>query len=153
MTDLFPNVSAISVKNALENANRILTAISIAIKMTALVTLLAGILVLIGAFSSQQQKRIHDATIYKVLGGTRKRILLTYVIEYSLLGLLSAVVSIILASSISWIIVTKLMKTDFSLGFTAILFTTIISLLLTISLGLFRTWRSLGRKASSVLRS
>ena len=121
--------------------------------MTALVTLLAGILVLIGAFSSQQQKRIHDATIYKVLGVTRKRILLTYVIEYSLLGFLSAVVSIILASSISWIIVTKLMKTDFSLGFTAILFTTIISLLLTISLGLFRTWRSLGMKASSVLRS
>ena len=153
VTDLFPNVSAISVKNALENANRILTAISIAIKLTASVTLLAGILVLIGAFSSQQQKRINDATIFKVLGGTRKRILLTYLIEYGLLGFLSAFVSIILASSVSWIIVSKIMKTDFSLSFTAIFFTTAISLVLTISLGLFRTWRSLGMKASSVLRS
>ena len=153
VTDLFPNVSAISVKHALENANKILTAISIAIKLTASVTLLAGILVLIGAFSSQQQKRIHDATIYKVLGGTRKRILLTYVMEYSILGLLSAVVSIILASSVSWVIVSKIMKTDFSLSLTAIFFTTTISLVLTISLGLFRTWRSLGMKASSVLRS
>jgi putative ABC transport system permease protein len=153
VTDLFPNVSAISVKNALENANRILTAISVAIKLTALVTLLAGILVLIGAFGAQQQKRIHDATIYKVLGGTRKRILLTYLIEYGLLGFLSAFVSIILASSVSWIIVSKIMKTDFSLSLTAIFFTTAISLVLTISLGLFRTWRSLGMKASSVLRS
>ena len=153
VTDLFPNVSAISVKNALENANRILTAISVAIKLTALVTLLAGILVLIGAFGAQQQKRIHDATIYKVLGGTRKRILLTYLIEYGLLGFLSAFVSIILASSVSWVIVSKIMKTDFSLSFTAIFFTTAVSLVLTISLGLFRTWRSLGMKASSVLRS
>ena len=153
VTDLFPNVSAISVKNALENANRILTAISIAIKLTASVTLLAGILVLIGAFSSQQQKRINDATIFKVLGGTRKRILLTYLIEYGLLGFLSAFVSIILASSVSWIIVSKIMKTDFSLSLSAIFFTTSISLMLTISLGLFRTWRSLGMKTSSVLRS
>ncbi|MFL2934339.1 MAG: ABC transporter permease [Thalassobaculaceae bacterium] len=153
VTDLFPNVSAISVKNALENANRILTAISVAIKLTALVTLLAGILVLIGAFGAQQQKRIYDATIYKVLGGTRKRILLTYLIEYGLLGFLSAFVSIILASSVSWIIVAKIIKTDFSLSLTAIFFTTAISLVLTISLGLFRTWRSLGMKASSVLRS
>ena len=114
---------------------------------------MAGILVLIGAFSSQQQKRINDATIFKVLGGTRKRILLTYLIEYGLLGFLSAFVSIILASSVSWIIVSKIMKTDFSLSLSAIFFTTSISLMLTISLGLFRTWRSLRMKTSSLLRS
>ena len=71
VTDAFPNVSAIGVKDALENANKILNAISAAIRITASITLIAGILVLVGAFSAQHQKRVYDATIFKVLGATR----------------------------------------------------------------------------------
>ena len=56
VTDAFPNVSAIGVKDALENANKILNAISAAIRITASITLIAGILVLVGAFSAQHQK-------------------------------------------------------------------------------------------------
>ena len=152
VTDAFPNVSAIGVKDALENANKILNAISAAIRITASITLIAGILVLVGAFSAQHQKRVYDATIFKVLGATRKRILFAYIMEYGLLGLLSAGISIMLASLISWVIVMKIMKTDFSLSFSAIAITTGVSLFLTIGLGLLRTWKSLGLKASAVLR-
>ena len=153
VTDAFPNISAIGVKDALENANKILQAISIAIRLTASITLLAGILVLAGALGAQQQKRIYDATILKVLGMTRKRLIIAYLAEYAALGLLSALIAIALASTASWLVATKIMQTSFELNVVSIVVITLVSLFVTMTLGLMRTWQSLGLKPSIVLRS
>jgi putative ABC transport system permease protein len=153
VTDAFPNVSAIRVKDALENASRILDAVSMAVRTTASVTLLAGIFVLAGAVATGQHRRIHDAVILKVLGATRGRVVFSYLVEYALLGLLTAVIAGLVGAVISRFIVTELMRSEFVLSPGAIVITAAISLICTIGLGLFGTWRALGVKAAPLLRN
>ena len=46
----------------------------------------AGILVLAGAMASGHRARVYDAVVMKVLGATRKRIMLAFALEYALWG-------------------------------------------------------------------
>src|SRR3546814_3478550 len=71
VTDRFANVSAIRVKDALESVNRILGSVGVAVRGTASVTLVAGILVLAGAVLAGHRRRVYDAVVLKVLGATR----------------------------------------------------------------------------------
>ena len=153
VTDAFPNISAIRVKDALENASRILDAVAMAVRSTASVTLLAGMLVLAGAVVTGQHRRIYDAVVLKVLGATRRRILASYLTEYAILGLLTALVASIIGAMIGRLIVTELMRATFVLDPGAIILTVAISLVCTIGLGLAGTWRALGLKAAPLLRN
>ena len=153
VTDVFPNVSAIRVKDALENANRILDAVAMAIRTTASVALLAGMLVLAGAAVTSQHRRIYDAVVLKVLGATRRRILASYVAEYAIMGLITATIACVVGGIISKFIVTDLMRANFVLDTNAIMLTATISLSCTIGLGLIGTWNALGLKAAPLLRN
>ncbi|MBM86307.1 MAG: glycosyl transferase family 1 [Rhodospirillaceae bacterium] len=153
VTEAFPNISAIRVKDALDNANRILAAVAMAVRTTAFVTLLAGVLVLAGAVVTGQHRRIYDAVVLKVLGATRRRILASYLAEYAILGLLTAAVACVVGGVIGRFIVTDLMRADFVLNASAILLTAAVSLACTIGLGLLGTWRALGLKVAPLLRN
>jgi putative ABC transport system permease protein len=153
VTDAFPNISAIRVKDALDNASRILDAVGMAVRTTASVTLLAGIFVLAGAVATGQHRRIHDAVILKVLGATRRRVVLSYLAEYTILGILTAVVAGLVGTIIGRFIVTELMRSDFIISPMAVALTAGISLICTIGFGLFGTWRALGMKAAPLLRN
>ena len=153
VTDTLTNVSSISVKDAIKNAQDIISTVGFTIRTTSAFTLISGILVLASALATQQQKRRYDATIYKVLGMSRMRILFLYLSEYFLLSCISAVLATVISVIISWLILTKIMRSDFQIDFSVIVFTLGISLLIMILLGLGSTWRSLSLKAGRVLAS
>ncbi len=152
--DAFPNVSAISVRDALRNATRIIEAVALAVQGTASVTLLAGVLVLAGAVFTGQQRRVHDAVILKVLGATRSRIVVSYLVEHAVLGLLTALVAAVLGSVIGRFVVTELMRAEsYVLSMQTILVATLASLACTVGLGLLGLWRVLGVRAAPMLRN
>ncbi len=153
VTDTLTNVSSISVKDAIKNAQDIISTVGFTIRTTSAFTLISGILVLASALATQQQKRRYDATIYKVLGMSRMRILFLYLSEYFLLSCISAVLATVISVVISWLILTRIMRSDFQIDFSVIVFTLGISLLIMILLGLGSTWRSLSLKAGRVLAS
>jgi putative ABC transport system permease protein len=151
VTDTLTNVSSISVKDAIKNAQDIISTVGFTIRTTSAFTLISGVLVLASALATQQQKRRYDATIYKVLGMSRMRILFLYLSEYFLLSCISAVLATLVSVIISWLILTKVMRSDFQIDFSVIVFTLGISLLIMILLGLVSTWRSLSLKPGRVL--
>src|SRR5262249_60349025 len=67
-TERFPNVSAIYVREALAAFDRVIGMIGDAVRLTALVTLAAGALVLGGAIAAGPHHRVYDAVGLKVLG-------------------------------------------------------------------------------------
>jgi putative ABC transport system permease protein len=119
--------------------------------MAALV-LLSGLLVLAGAVSADQHRRIHDAVIFKVCGATRRDILSAFAAEFLLLGLCAGVLSALVGSLAAWGILQGLMDTPFSLDPLALLATLITGLLATLLLGLLGTWKALGQKPAALLR-
>ena len=73
----FPATTAIRVKDAIDAFNAIFNRVMVAVRAAGSVTLLAGALVLAGALATAQRRRIKQAVILKMLGATRRRILLS----------------------------------------------------------------------------
>ena len=152
VTQTFPNVSVISTREVLLNVSRTLGRIAIAFKGMALVTLLTGFLVLAGAVSADQHRRIQDAVIFKVCGATRKHILGAFAGEFALLGLVAGILSAGSGSVAAWVISVKVMQAEFHLQPGVILLTLLAGLCVPLVLGLMGTWKALGQSPASYLR-
>lgn len=153
VTDRFPNVSAIHVREALAGVSHIVAMIGAAIRLTALVTLAAGVLVLGGAIAAGHRRRVYDAVVLKVLGASRGAILAAFMIEHGLLGALSALVAGGLGTLAAYFLVTRLMRADWVFLPAPLLWTVVLATLLTLTLGCAGTWRALGAKAAPYLRN
>jgi len=152
ITTTFPNVTAVSVREILANVARTLNNIGWVFKGMAAVTLLTGLLVLVGAISADQHRRIRDAVIYKVCGSTRQDILQVFAAEFLLLGLITGGVSLLIGTLAAFAILEGPLNSDFQLQGVAVLFTLLTGIALTMILGLLGTWKALGQKASNYLR-
>ncbi len=152
MTSRFPNISAISTREVLTNVSRTLSRIGAAFQGMAGVALLTGFLVLAGAVSADQHRRIHDAVIFKVCGATRRDILLTFACEFGLLGLAAGLISILTGGLAAFGILKGVMDVPFNFHPEVVLLTLLAGIGLTLFLGLLGTWKALGHKPSSYLR-
>ena len=148
----FSNISAISVREAVATAQRVIGLLGAAVQMTALVTLVAGIAVLAGTVASTEAQRLADSVILKVLGATRVSIAIAWFLEYALLGMLAAVAAAIIGSIASWGLIEGFLNSDFELDFTLVLMTTMAGAAATAMLGLAGAVRTLGRKPAPLLR-
>ncbi len=152
VTDRFPNVSAITVREVLSNLSRTLGHLAAAFRAVAAVALLSGFLVLAGAVSADQHRRIHAAVICKVCGATRRDLLGAFAAEFLLLGLAAGAVAALVGSLAAWGILQGLMDTSFQLPAATLLATLAAGIALTLVLGLLGTWKALGQKPARYLR-
>lgn len=152
LTDAFPNVTAIRMKDVLNTINNILSEINMAVRATALVTILAGILVLAGAIAAGQRARVYDAVILKVLGAVRLDVLRAYILEYIALGLLTGLVALGLGTIAGYAVVVYAMDMEFAFYPAAMGVTILASVVITLFLGLIGTWSALGARPMQVLR-
>ena len=152
IADVFTNISAISVREAVDTAQRVIGLLGAAVQMTALVTLVAGIAVLAGTVASTEAQRLADSVILKVLGATRVAITIAWFLEYALLGLLAALAAAIIGSIASWGMIAGFLNSDFELDFLLVLGTTMAGAAGTAMLGLAGAVRTLGRKPAPLLR-
>lgn len=152
LTDAFPNVTAIRMKEVLNTINNILSEINMAVRATAVVTILAGVLVLAGAIAAGQRARVYDAVILKILGAVRMDVLRAYVLEYVALGLLTGLVALGLGTIAGYSVVVFAMDMDFAFYPAAMGATILASVVITLFLGLIGTWSALGARPMQVLR-
>ena len=90
--------------------------------------------------------------VLKILGATRIRLLLAFLIEYALLGLATAAFGLAAGAAAAYAIVTRVMQLDFAISWPAVLAAAVAALLLTVALGLIGAWRILGQKPAAFLR-
>lgn len=153
VTDAFDNVSAIHVREALQAAADLLAGISGIIRAIAGITVVAGAVVLAGALAAGQRRRRLDAVIFKVLGATRGRIGLTFVLEYGLLGAITGLAAAAVGTLTAWAVIRFLMHMDWTWLPMQAGLTVILALLATIGFGLAGSWRILGQKTAPYLRN
>lgn len=152
ITQAFPAVTSVRVKDAIEVANDLIGQLATAIRWAASVGLLAAVLVLAGALAAGNHARQHDAVILKTLGATRLTLIRAFIYEYALLGLATAVFSLAAGGLAAWFVVVKLMNLQMQMLPDVAFFTVLTALVLTVGFGLAGTWRVLGQKPSTVLR-
>ena len=147
-----PNVSSVSVREAAATAGRILGLVSTAIRITATITLIAGFAVLAGTVAASETRRIHAATILKVLGAERRVILTSYIAEYAILGGITALVAMVIGGIACWALMTGFLNSSFTFPPGLALQVTGGGMVATVALGLVGAARSLSRRPGPVLR-
>lgn len=108
----FPSSSVIETGGLLRDARALLTQMSLAILAAASVTVLAGIAVLLGAIAAARASRLYDNVILRVLGASRRQLLLMQLAEYGALAAVLALVALALGMGLAWAIVTQLFEFD-----------------------------------------
>jgi putative ABC transport system permease protein len=105
---LFPNVSAIDITLVLRTVDQILGKIAYAIRFMALFTVSTGLLVLIASVLSGRYQRVKESILLRVLGSSRRQVLRILLVEYAVLGILSAMTGVVLSlaasAALSWFV-------------------------------------------------
>jgi putative ABC transport system permease protein len=153
VTDRFTNVSSIRVKEALEQVGELIGQIAIAVRAIAAVALVAGVLVLAGAVAAGHHRRVYDAVVLKVLGATRRSVAQTFLLEYGLLGLVTAAIAAAIGTLAAFLVLTEIMRADFVFLPGAVITTALLATAITVGFGFAGTWRALGQKAAPLLRN
>ena len=149
----FPTITAVRVKDALDAVSALVGKLALAIRGASSVAIAASILVLAGAVAAGRRSRVYEAVILKVLGATRVRLLVAYLIEYGLIGLATALFGVLAGTGAAWFIVARVMRFSFTFAWGPALVAAVGALALTVLLGLVGTWRILGQKPAGVLRA
>jgi putative ABC transport system permease protein len=153
VNDRFPNITSIRVKDALDTVNRILGDVGTAVRITAVITLISGTLVLAGAVAAGHRRRVYDAVVLKVLGATRGDVLRAFLLEYGMLGVITAVIAGVIGTITAWVVLTQLMDFRWTFIPSAVITTAILCTAITLAFGFVGTWRALGQKAAPLLRN
>ncbi|MFM9940127.1 MAG: ABC transporter permease [Hyphomicrobiaceae bacterium] len=149
----YPAVTAIRVKDAINSFNTVFTKIMTAVRAAGGVTLLAGALVLAGALATAQRRRIKQAVIVKVLGGSSAQIMASHAIEYVLLATATAALALVLGTIAAWAVLTRIMEVPFLFSWSAVAQALGLALGLVVVLGGLGTWRILKTRPVPHLRA
>ncbi len=152
VTNAFPTITTVRVKDALDVVNELVGQLATAIRAAAAVALIASVLVLAGALAAGNRARVHDAVVLKTLGATRATLIRAFSYEYLMLGLATAIFALLAGGVAAWFVVSTIMKLPSSFLPDVAVMTVVTALVMTVGIGLAGTWRILGQKAAPVLR-
>ena len=153
VSNAFPNVSVIRVREALETANGLQQQLAAGIRAASFVTLLTGLLVLAGALAAGHRHRLFDAVVLKVLGATKGQVMTTYLIEFAVLGAAAGFVAAVLSIIAAWAIAAFLMESTFQPSMGTLAAVVIGGAIAAMALGIGATWSALSTPAARTLRT
>ncbi|MER5171847.1 ABC transporter permease [Thioclava kandeliae] len=152
LAQAFPNVTAVPVREAIGRLTEALQAIARATSLAASVTLVTGVIVLIGASASGEARRAWEAALLKTLGASRTRILTAFLLRALILGGVAGLVAVGAGALAGWAVLTRVMDLGYAMAWgpaLAILFTGMLAALLS---DLFFVIRPLRVRPARILR-
>ena len=152
VSNAYPNITAIRVKDAIERVSDVLAGIAAAITYGALATLVTGGIVLIGAAAAGVRARTYEAAILKTLGATRRTILTSFALRSALLGVAAGVVAIGAGGIAGWAVMTFVMDTDYYFEPVSALLIVSGGVVATLLAGLAFAWGPLAARPAHILR-
>ncbi len=148
-----PNITAIRVRDAIDQVANALSGIAAATAWGAAATLVTGFMVLIGAAAAGEQARAYEAAVLKTLGATRRRVLLSFAIRSLALGAAAGLVAVAAGGLGGWAVCHFVMETAFTFHLPSALAIVMGGALATLLAGLAFALRPLALRPASVLRA
>ncbi len=153
VSNAYPNVTAIRVKDAIDRVSEILSGIAAAITAGALVTLITGGVVLIGAAAAGVQARTYEAAVLKTLGASRATVLASFALRSAILGAAAGLVAIVAGGLAGWAVMRFVMEADFHFEPVSAFVIVGAGILATMVSGLLFAWGPLAARPAQVLRA
>lgn len=153
VSDRFPAVSMIRVKDIITQVSDLLRQLSAAISIAASVAVIAGVAVLIGAIAAARRSRSYDAVLLKLLGATRRQVLAVQAMEYSALALILSLVALAIGSAAGWVAVTQVFDLDWTPDWPRVIGTVAAGGFGTLIIGLIGALPILAARPAAALRT
>lgn len=153
LANAYPNITAIRVKDAIDRVSEALAAIAKATAIAAGVTLLTGIVVLIGAAAAGERARIYEAAVLKTLGATRATVLASFALRSALMGAAAGFVAVAFGAAAGWAVMTFVMEGAFRFEPVSAVAIVAGGALATLLAGLVFALRPLSARPARVLRA
>jgi len=118
LTDLvrqFPTISVFDVDAILKQIRDIMDRASLAVQYVFLLTLAAGIVVLLAAVQSTRDERRYESAMLRTLGASRGTVLQGVAAEFSALGFLSGTLAAFGATTVGWVLARRLFSLHYTL--------------------------------------
>lgn len=113
LASTYPNITAIRIRDVVDRVGEALAAIARATSIAAIVTLLTGLVVLVGAAASGERARVYEAAVMKTLGATRATMLKSFALRSALMGAAAGVVAVIFGGLAGWAVMYFVMEATF----------------------------------------
>ena len=148
----FPNVTALAVRDVMERVAGVLDRIALAIRVMALFSIAAGLVVMAGALTATRYARLRESVIWRTLGATRGVVARIFAVEYACLGATAGLGGTALALLLSWIVLRYVLEVPWTFEPTAVALGVALTIAMSVAVGYLGTFRLLGEKPLPVLR-
>ena len=149
----YPTVTVINLADVLERIESVVDQITFVVRFLAGFSIFAGLMILASSIASTRFRRMREAVVMKTLGATRMRIVRTFSVEFSVLGLLAGTVGVVFGNLLTRVLYHVL---KLEVGFHVQWLATVIALLgtavLATATGWIASYRILGLRPLEVLR-
>jgi putative ABC transport system permease protein len=146
-----PTITVINIADMLTRIESVIDQITFVIHFLAGFSIFAGLTILASSIASTRFRRMREAVVLKTLGATRMRIVRTFSVEFSVLGLLGGVVGVIFANLLIRVLLDR-MKVGFQIQWAAAAVALAGTALLATGTGWIASFRILGLRPLEVLR-
>jgi len=147
----YPTVTVINLADMLERIATVVNEITFVVRFLAGFSIFAGLMILASSIASTRFRRMREAVVLKTLGATRMRIVRTFSVEFSVLGLLAGSVGVLFANILTSVLLRKL-EVGFQVDWRATLVALVGTALLATVTGWIASYRILGLRPLEVLR-
>ncbi|MGA7106896.1 MAG: FtsX-like permease family protein [Terracidiphilus sp.] len=147
----YPTVTVINIADVLSRIETVVDQITFVVRFLAGFSIFAGLMILASSIASARFRRMREAVVLKTLGATRMRIVRTFSVEFSALGLLAGSVGVVFANILTRVLLRRL-EVQFHLDWNATLFALVGTAILATATGWIASYRILGLRPLEVLR-
>jgi putative ABC transport system permease protein len=147
----YPTVTVINLADVLERIESVVNQITFVVRFLAGFSIFAGLMILASSIASTRFRRMQEAVVLKTLGATRMRIVRTFSVEFSVLGLLAGSVGVVFANILTRVLLHRL-EVGFHIEWAATLVALVGTAVLATATGWIASYRILGLRPLEVLR-
>ncbi len=147
------NITVVAVGDVIGQVTQVMGQVAAAITYGALITLVSGAVVLIGAAAAGERARSYEAAILKTLGASRGRVLLNFALRSVILGAAAGVVAVFAGGLAGWAVSRFLMETAFQFDLGSALAIVLGGVVVTLLAGVAFAWGPLAARPARVLRA
>lgn len=133
----FPSMTLLEVDAILEQFKTILTQLTAAINYLLYFALLAGFTVLFASVNSTLDNRINEGALMRTLGANRTLLNQAHWVEFSIIGVVSGLIAVLMFELVSFGLYTYVLHLDFHFNWLLCLLTPVISAACVVAAGLW----------------